>query len=473
MNKVIKKKYCKIRFVLESPLALSSGENIITDKDLAKDSSGRPYIPGTSIAGVVQEALVLLGESPKSMESYFGFVTINTNSSGNADPDDAKSSKIIFYDAFLDSNDSHISVRDSVSLDEYKTAKKGAKLDMEVLEAGCFFSTFVEQSFESDEETDYIDKIAALFQNGLQFGGKTSRGYGAVKACEIKKKEFCFSSGDAVVAKEWISWLGKDEEARWKTIQPESIPCSENVPSATDWTLAISLKQVGGISVRRYTTVVGDKGNAQPDMEQLTSHVLKNGKEDILPVIPGTSWAGAFSHRMKELGLSDKEIQEVFGSADEKDKARSQLILGESCIEGAKEKILSRNSIDRFSGGTVDGALFTEKTYYNGNTILMISWKGRFGENNERLTMKDPARKALAAALTDLHLGLLSVGGETSIGRGIFKITEINGEKQIDGKNIESLCSLDCSEPERDGERLFKYLLQQIPANPAEKAGEQ
>ena len=41
-------------------------------------------------------------------------------------------------------------------------------------------------------------------------------------------------------------------------------------------------------------------------------------------------------------------------------------------------------------------------------------------------------QNALAAALVDLNEGFLSVGGETSIGRGLFTITALNGEKAAD-----------------------------------------
>ena len=40
-------------------------------------------------------------------------------------------------------------------------------------------------------------------------------------------------------------------------------------------------------------------------------------------------------------------------------------------------------------------------------------------------------RKALAATLTDLHYGFLAIGGETSIGRGLFNITKVNGKEML------------------------------------------
>ena len=52
MNKIINKTFFKVDFILTSPLAISSGENVYADKDVIRDSMGTPYIPASSIAGV-------------------------------------------------------------------------------------------------------------------------------------------------------------------------------------------------------------------------------------------------------------------------------------------------------------------------------------------------------------------------------------------------------------------------------------
>ena len=98
---------------------------------------------------------------------------------------------------------------------------------------------------------------------------------------------------------------------------------------------------------------------------------------------------------------------------------------------------MSRNAIDRFLGSTAEGALFTEKIYIGGETTLDISFGDPY---NTAVVYSDDFIKALAATLTDLHEGYLAVGGATSVGRGVFSITHINGDefdtvKQEDGEN--------------------------------------
>ena len=74
-------------------------------------------------------------------------------------------------------------------------------------------------------------------------------------------------------------------------------------------------------------------------------------------------------------GKSDREIGDLFGTVDDK-AARSKISFTESEVtDGSWKKPwkkITRNSIDRYTGGTIDGALFTELTHYGGETTLTI-----------------------------------------------------------------------------------------------------
>lgn len=403
---VTKKKYYKIEFELAAPLAIGSGDNESTDKDLIRDANGCPYIPASSITGVIRD--ILTKKDKVKAKEYFGDVEINR---GNKEDVSMSESRIVFYDATICEGNPRVTVRDSVALDDFKTAKKGAKFDMEVLEPGVKFTTFIEQNYTSEANEDYGLEIAKAFlYDRPVFGGKSMRGYGTICNTAVFAKTFDLSISRDV--KDWLEFDIYDTGTIWDGCE---IP-DKDVDNVREITMQLKLK--GGISIRRYTTKVSKGENSEPDMEQLTV-----GKEQI-PVIPGTSWAGAISQRMKEFGIKKAERGSIFGfvEGEGKDsKARSIISFSESQISGGEFKLISRNSIDRFTGGTVDGALFTEKTYYGGETDLKIGW-----HSDE--SMPDLAKKALAAALADLHYGFLSVGGETSIGRGIFTITKIDGK---------------------------------------------
>lgn len=403
-NKIIKKKYARIKFKLTSSLSIGSGDNEVSDNDIIKDAAGRPYIPASAIAGVTRDIL----KDQNDCDVYYGFIKKDVIGG------DAKESMLIFYDALLVSDkpdglpDYHITVRDSVAVDDHKTAIEGAKFDREILEPGVSFVTYVEQSFTNDNDTDYIELIKDAFLSGnICFGGKTMRGYGDIELTELATEKYDLRNKEDV--DKWLHFDVYDHAWDNKNI----------VRKKSLREILLELELISAISVNRYTTKVSEK--TMPDTEQMT---VKIGDDEI-PVIPGTTWAGAFEHRMKEYGISVGEKGSIFGYAigeKNNEKEKSLISFSESLIKNAKPKILSRNAIDRFSGGTKKEALFTEKTYYGGSTKLRIGWRGK-------KTMPDKKKKALAATITDLHLGLLSIGGETAIGRGLFKVKSINGKE--------------------------------------------
>ena len=90
-------------------------------------------------------------------------------------------------------------------------------------------------------------------------------------------------------------------------------------------------------------------------------------------------------------------------------------------LDGGYYKTVTRKSIDRFTSGTNDGALYTEKTYYGGSTELELLFTEK---------QSDDVKRAVLAVIADLDNGFLSVGGLTSVGRGIFSVEKlcINGQ---------------------------------------------
>lgn len=419
-DKIIKKCYYRITFQLASPLMIGSGYNRYTDSDVLRNGKDIPYIPASAVAGVCIQAL---GLEKTDEIKYFGGLTDKEGKS--------EESRVLFYDANISEENQgkniseeeqdkfHISRRDCVALDEWKTSKKGAKFDMEILEPNVGMVTYLEQNqIEGDEPV--ADEIAELWkQQILAFGAKTQRGFGAIENVMIQKKTFCLTEEEDVKkwldfdlyeAQDWDIWETKEECRSLK------VEAAERVKTVT---LCLKLKQAGGISIRTYTTNVQNGEKANPDSEQL---VVRKQKGKKVPVIPGTSWAGAFRHHMEQLipGCTNG----YFGKVTKKEKQKSNIRFSETQLVNAKQKILSRNAIDRFTGGTIDTALFTEKTYYGGHTTLYITLKmGEDSKADERI------QKALAASIADLEYGLLAVGGLTSIGRGLFHVEKVNGNK--------------------------------------------
>ena len=431
MKDILKKQYLKIEFTLLSPLSIGNGKNEKTDQDIVLNSRGIPYIPGSAVAGVFRDAckkVKVMGD--EWTQRYFGSIRDNCN-----DNKTITESQFRVYDAYIQSEEYFVSRRDGVALDDYKYGIPGAKFDREILESGIIFRTFIERDMDANEseEEDAFNKLAEVLHNiPIFFGSKISRGYGRVGNFKIFKKEFSFDT------KQGSGWLDFDMYTYDWLKKSSEISKSDKV-FLENKKITLELALQGGISIRQYTTEIKEGVEQVPDMKQLiVRQKNETGKLEEVPVIPGTTWAGAIGHRMK---LFYPNVSEYFGKGGEDGKIRSKIFFSESQLKDAVSKVISRNAIDRFTGSTVDGALFTEQIYYGGTTVLEI-----YFDLYKEIDLD--FIKSLAVALSDLHEGILAIGGGTSIGRGIFKVIKVNdSEFSGDGselyKNILAYCKVE------------------------------
>lgn len=395
--------YYRLEITLVSPLAISSGVSEQTDKDVMKDKFGIPFIPATALAGVIRSHITLRYGGAES-KALFGFIKEYS--------EDGEQSRVRTYDATLADGEKDLyffATRDMVAL-ENKIGKKGAKFDMQAVEPGVKFIGYLELNDTTEERESMLEEALEAFNRGeLRLGGKTTRGYGQIM---VRVKKVTLDNGTD-------AWLDFDlfDGASWDKVDYLALS-----GSASDLDLTLSLKCEGGISIRSYSTNVGE-----PDFLTLS---LKND----IPVIPGTSWAGAIRTRFAEYCSDGEFVKEIFGFAADNKKEKSQksrIVFSESQLTGGEYLEMTRNSLDRFTSGTKDGALFTERTYYNGQTALSI----RLSRLDKAEDLENACR-CLAYCLMDLHNGFLSVGGLTSIGRGVFTIKGVT----VNGKADQSLC---------------------------------
>ena len=315
------------------------------------------------------------------------------------------------------------------------------------------FQTFIEIS---EEQSDINEKVKAdevliniakiWKETDIRFGAKTTRGFGKICNVEIIRRSFELVKNPDNGIEDWLEFNLFDDES-WK-VGDSYEDMLKTLNEDKKWTLkdskklSLKLKLEGGLSIRRYSTECSDE-ESSPDQEQLTTIKFdKNESPEEVAVIPGTTWAGAIGHRMEELidcskvkkferGKDDIQTYYYFGTVNSKVKEKSLIYFNESKLTGGQFKKMSRIAIDRFLGSTAEGALFTEKIYIGGETILDIGFGDPY---NTAVVYSDDFINAFAGTLTDLHEGYLAVGGATSVGRGIFSILEINGVKLNEDK---------------------------------------
>ena len=189
----------------------------------------------------------------------------------------------------------------------------------------------------------------------------------------------------------------------------------------------LDLSVVGDILVRSPSTDPG-----APDVSHLTS----GGG----PILPGTSLAGVMRARALRIAklVRDKHgdaqhwIDRLFGPRfegqhpppDQQARA-SRVRMGESVLKNSTSRRQTRVAIDRFTQGTVAGALFEERTQAGGTAQIRI----------ELRRPEEGELGLLLLVLKDLLDGQLPVGGTSSVGRGRLKGTaevtfhEGNGKK--------------------------------------------
>src|SRR5699024_4344395 len=123
----------------------------------------------------------------------------------------------------------------------------------------------------------------------------------------------------------------------------------------------------------------------------------------------------------KPVGENNKAVQELFGfsknSEEEIDGLRGRVIIEDTYLpnEGGAEKVFSHTSIDRFTNGTIDGALFQEKVSFFQDVITIPIWVKEKAFENEQV------KEAFLLSLEDLKNGRLSLGGSASKGHGVFE----------------------------------------------------
>lgn len=116
---------------LQSPLILGNGEDETTDYDLLRDLEGNPFIPGTSLAGVMRSAVT---------ESE-GLLQVQLDRIFGDSKDGSRQSVITVYDSCLiQEKEYNCVIRDGIEVHGLtKTAKNKSKYNFEVLESGACF----------------------------------------------------------------------------------------------------------------------------------------------------------------------------------------------------------------------------------------------------------------------------------------------------------------------------------------------
>lgn len=406
---------------LMSPLIIGSGKDDYADIEVLKDVKGIPYIPATSVIGVLKHYFYenFPNDLTEETHQFWGFsekVKLNGKPTQNS-----AQSAFVCHD--LDTSNAPIMVRDGVKIDpQNQVAKKGAKYDYEIVDRGAVFNIHWEVTLRKQYDTETFKRILAtiieLLKSGtISFGAKTNSGFGKCKLKDIQVSEFDFSKKEDV-----LKWLKQDFTNSKSYLNSNPFLKEEN-----SFCIEAKFAVKNSIIVRSYSEKIN-----MPDAMSISS----NGAF----VLPGTSIKGAIRNRATRIlktlyddaNKANDRIDDLFGIVVEngdKKKNKSRVLIEERKIERVNPELQNRIKIDRFTGGTVKTALFNSMPLWpkdkKSESVTIVIRINKYKPWEAGLMLQ---------VLKDLWCEDLPIGGEKSIGRGVLQ--GISANIKWDGHEI-------------------------------------
>jgi len=453
---------------------LGGGDGGAADLTIGRDAlSGRPLLPGTTLAGLLRNYLVACDTGYYSPEGRGGPAErLFGASRGN---DYGTQSAAITFDAIAEPDAKPVEIRDGVAIDgSTGTAADHAKYDFEVLAPGTRFpirvDLVVRSAVGSEGEDDLVSWAArallGLQHGAIHLGAKASRGLGRIAVHSWQVERFPLTS-EADCAR----WLASDHARPGQKMSPQ-----EDVLEAMSTVRGTRVEPAGNgprpalsfeVPVRfEEPLLIGAPGAdaAAPDDVHLTA----GGR----PILSGTSAAGVLRHRawaITELVHDENPANELinflFGpKLPERETSRakrpavqqSRIWFDEDVIDRAtdstnktvgREERRTRVALDRFTGGVLSGRLFEQQPYVGGQVRLKAEVKSVAGGVSSSV-----AAGLLVLMYRDVLDGLVTFGGQEATG---FGLVAAHGEATVtmgDGRSgslhsplAEELVSAFCS----------------------------
>lgn len=418
-----------------TPIAVGTGDtNIITDAPVIKDINGLPFIPATSIAGVMRHAL----KEDNQRDPIFGYQS-SINSDGHG-------SMIIYTDAVMLGKDGRaldgiqcidwddevyaayaaLPVRQHVRIGHGGTTERTGKFDNEAVYKGTRFVFELEllSDVKCNEVFDNI--LETLYNETFRLGSGTRCGYGKMKIVKCQKACLDLENPDDLKA-----YLAKSSSLSEAWDRFENVNTLQAVYNKTEWT-----KYSLHLSPFDFFAFGSGMGDDDADNIPVSESVVtwEDGKpyiKKMQTLLPGSAIKGALAHRTAynynkikgfyvgnadaRSGEENEAVVRIFGSG-KGTKAQRGNILIDDLIGGDMDcKLFCHIKTDYFTGGTVDGALFQEKSVMGKECkyVLNIMVKSSALED-------DAVKAAFEHSLKEVCEGLLPLGGMTNRGNGIF-----------------------------------------------------
>ncbi len=405
------------QIVIEALTPLKVGGNdsdFLQDNPVQKDWNGLPMVLGTSIAGVLRKGFD--GKAEEVFGKEDGSKVIFSNAlllDGN---------KKVHEGILLDKSDflkifTHLPIREHTAITDKGVAKKNSKFDEEIVYKGTQFKFSMEML---DDKESFEKIIEQLHDPAFRLGGGTTKGFGKFRVVELMTQVFD--------NEEYRHYSNSLNATLTNCIEPKHIASSNYV----HYTLKVMPDDFF-----MFGSGFGDEdADSTPAYEKVVDYG-NAGLSDEKVLVPASSIKGALSHRVafyynKAVGATierggakvaeeNDAVKAIFGHKKElSEDGRTELgqkgkVLISDCFQEDRNetKVFDHVSIDRFTGGAIESALFQEKTIAQKDEweIEILLEKG----------LEDKYIEVFEAALNDVCSGMLPLGGMTTKGHGVFR----------------------------------------------------
>jgi len=450
------------RVIIEakSPLNIGSGNRgIKSDSLVLRDVNGLPFIPGTTLAGLLRHALGKDNDRLMGSQQMGSPLIITEAKMLNCDGTvlDGILPQAQLNSPFL-AHFRHLPIRQHAKIGHRGSTVNGGKFDEEIVLKGARFCFEMEMLSATDDDTDFKCLLNILASPTFRIGSGSRSGFGEVEVvdelCRYKKIDFSVAA-----QRNWYLQKSSSLSEEWKDAETIELD-KKNEEGWTTYDL-----QLSPVDFMLFGSGLGnDKADMtfvretfidwSGDFAQVRDH-------ESVVLIPASSVKGALSHRLAfhynkltkkfadtladgesitdYTGKNNAAVKAIFGSEGDKgqdgkvqNKQRGRVLMSDIIEEASfSSKVLNHVSIDRFTGGAIDGALFDEETLY----AKGYSFGMKLMVDNEAFIGNDLVKTAFEDALKDLCSGMLPLGGGVNRGNGCFEGTIKRNGELIYGNN--------------------------------------
>lgn len=436
------------RFVVEAdtPLFVGSGNHsLLKDALVQTDINGLPMIPGTSLAGVLRHSFTgsdfansIFGDSAAKgagsrLKVSAAYMMLSDTKVSEGILEKVSETTLSKY--------THLPSRQHVRINEKGTAEKNGLFDNEVVYKGTRFVFELELKGTVSDTENWQAIINQVLSPTFRIGSGTRNGYGSLKVLRYFEKAF-----DLTDEKSFKEYLAFEPSFNDNTLKLNTIPVESNTAENSNFTtFTLNLKP------DLFFVFSEGFGDDEADNKPLTEDVAIYADNRISfekqTVLPASSIKGAISHRVAfhynklkkqfsdegngTIGTQNEAVFELLGAegGNNNREAKAGNIFINDLYYTEKQinnnKIFNHVAIDRFTGGAMDGALFSEKV----SNLLEESI--RFSVFVKNANYNEWVIKSIEETLTDICKGLLPLGGMTTKGHGMF-----TGSLSENGKEI-------------------------------------